>query len=54
MLRGKIENLLSGARVLHMTSNLIISRRFEDENGKEINQNVKRMCRESRTIVFAI
>ena len=53
MLREKIENSSSGARALHMTSNLIISRRCQDENGKEMNQNVKRTCRACRTIVFA-
>ena len=52
MLREKIENLSSGSCVLHMTSNLIISRRCEDENGKEINQIVKRTCRACRTLVF--
>ena len=38
--KEKIENSLSCALVLHMTSNLIISRRSQDENGKEMYQNV--------------
>ena len=41
----EIENSSSGARFLHMTSNSIISRRCQDENGKEMYQN--------RAIVFA-
>ena len=53
ILREKIENSASGARVPHMTSNLINSRRCQDENGKEMNQNVKRMCSVCRAIVFA-
>ena len=43
--REKIENSSSGALVIHMTSNLIISRRYQDENGKEMDQNVKHTCR---------
>ena len=50
--RDKIENSSSGAHVLHMTSNLIISRRCQDENSKEIYHNVKRTCRACRAIVF--
>ena len=46
-------NLSSDALVLHMTSNLIISRLCQDENGKEMYQNVKWRCRACRTIVFA-
>ena len=53
ILKEKLENLSSGACVLHMTSNLNISRRCQDENGKEINQNAKRTCRACRAIVFA-
>ena len=52
--RAKIENSSCGALVLHMTSNFIISRRCQDENGKEMYQNVKYTCRASRSIVFAI
>ena len=37
--REKIENSLSGARFLHMTSNLIISSRCQDEIDKEMFQN---------------
>ena len=51
--REKIENSSSGALVLHMTSNLTISRRCQDENGNEMYQNVKRTCRACRTTVFA-
>ena len=51
--KEKIENSSSCALVLHMTSNLIISRRSQDENGKEMYQNVKRMCRACKAIVFA-
>ena len=50
--RAKIENSSSSALVLHMTSNLIISRRCQEENGKEMSQNVKRTCKACRTIVF--
>ena len=50
--KEKIENSSSGALVLHMTSNLIISRRSQDENGKEMYQNVKRTCRACKAIVF--
>ena len=46
-------NLSSGARVFHITSNLVISRRCQDENGKEMYQNVKRTCEACRAIVFA-
>ena len=49
----KIENSSSGALVLHKTSNLIISRGSQDENGKEMYQNVKRTCSACKTIVFA-
>ena len=38
--KAKIENSSSCALVLHMTSNLIISRRSQDDNGKEMYQNV--------------
>ena len=38
--KEKIENSSSCALVLHMTSNLIISRRSQDENGKEMYQKV--------------
>ena len=51
--KEKIENSSSCALVLHMTSNLIISRRSQDENGKEMYQNVKRTCRACKAIVFA-
>ena len=51
--RDKIENWSSCALVLHMTSNLIISRRSQDKNGKEFYQNVKRTCRACRAIIFA-
>ena len=54
ILREKIKNSSSGVRVLHMTSNLIIARRCQDENGKEMNQNVKRTCRACRAIVFLL
>ena len=50
--REKIENSSSCALVLHMTSNLIISRRSQDENGKEMYQNVKRTCWACKAIVF--
>ena len=50
LFREKIENSSSGALVLHMTSNLIISRRCQDDNGKEMNQNVKRTCRACRAL----
>ena len=53
ILKEKFVNLSSGSRVLHMTPNLIISSRCEDENSKEMNQNVELMCRASRAIVFA-
>ena len=51
--REQIENSSSGALVLHMTSNVIISRRRQDQNGKEMNHNVKSTCRACKTIVFA-
>ena len=51
--REKIEKSPSGAGVLHTTSNLIVSRRCQDENGKEMYQSVKRTCRACKTIVFA-
>lgn len=38
-LREKIENLLSHACVLHMTSNLIISHCCRDENSKAMYQS---------------
>ena len=47
-----IENSSSCALVLHMTSNLIISRRSQDKNGKEMYQNVKRTCRACKAIVL--
>ena len=37
----KIENSSSGALVLHKTSNLIISRGCQEENGKKMYQNEK-------------
>ena len=43
--KEKIENLSSGAHVLHVTSNLIRSRRFQGENGVEMFTNVKRTNR---------
>ena len=51
--KEKFENSSSCALVLHMTSNSIISRRSQDENGKEMYQNVKRTCRACKAIVFA-
>ena len=51
--KEKFENSSSFALVLHMTSNLVISRRNQDENGKEMYQNVKRTCRACKAIVFA-
>ena len=38
---------------LHMTSNLMISRGCQDESGKEMYPNVKRMCWACRAIFFA-
>ena len=46
-----IENSSPGGLVLHMTSNLIISRRCQDVNGKEMRQNVKRTCLACTTTV---
>ena len=51
--REKFKNSPSGARVLHMTSYSIIPRRCQDDNDKEMYQNVKRTCRTCRAIVFA-
>ena len=51
--REKFENSSSVARVLNMTSYSIIPRRCQDENGKEIYQNVNRTYRACRAIVFA-
>ena len=51
--REKIQKSSSGARVLHMTTNLIISRHCQDENSKEMYQNVKRTCRACRAVAFA-
>ena len=53
IIREKIEKSSPGALVLHTTSNLIISRRCQDENGKAMYQNVKGTCGACRTIVFA-
>lgn len=50
--REKFENSWSVARVLNMTSYPIIPRRCQDENGKEIYQNVNRTYRACRAIVF--
>ena len=44
MFLEKIENSSLGALVLHMTSNVTISRRCQHDNGKEMYQSVKR-CR---------
>ena len=46
----EFENVSSDARVLHITSNFIISCRCKDENGKK-NVSVKRPCRAYRTFV---
>ena len=51
--REKFENSSSVARILNMTSYSIIPRRCQDENGKEIYQNVNRTYRACRAIVFA-
>ena len=54
ILGEKIEKSSSGARILHKTSNLIISRRrCQDENSKEMYQIVKRSFGARRAIVFA-
>ena len=49
----QIENSTSGACVLHTSSNLIISRRSQDEDVKEVHKNVKCTCGACKTIVFA-
>ena len=51
--REKFKNSSSGARVLHMTSYSIIPRRCQDDNDKEMYQNVKGTSRACRAIVFA-
>ena len=51
--RERTENSSSCANVLHRTLNLVISRRHLGDDGKEMYQNVKRMCRACRAIVFA-
>ena len=48
----KLENLSSGTDVLYTTSNLVISRRRQDENGKEMYQNVKHTFGDCRAFVF--
>ena len=45
-------HVLSGPHVLQTTLNLLTSRRCQDENGKEMYQNVKRTCWACRAIVF--
>ena len=52
MFGGKIENLLSDVCILQKTSNRVISRRHQNESGKETCQIVKRTCGASRTSVF--
>ena len=52
LFRGENENLSSNADVLHKTSNLVISRCFLAEDGKEIDKNEKRTCRAWKAIVF--
>ena len=37
----KIKNISSGSHVLYTTSNLVNSRRCQDEDGEEMHQNVK-------------
>ena len=53
MFLEKIENSSLGALVLHMTSNVTISRRCQDDNGKEMYQSVKRTCRACTTTISA-
>ena len=49
-LRKKMKNSPSCVHILHKTLNVVISRCCFSEDGKEMYQNVKRMC---RAIVFA-
>ena len=49
----KFDNMSSGTLVLQITSNLIILRHCQDENGKGMYQNVHRTCSAYRTIAFA-
>ena len=49
-LRKKMKNSPLCVHVLHKTLNMVISRSCFAEDGKEMYQNVKRMC---RAIVFA-
>ena len=51
--RGENANLSSSADVLHKTSNLAISRCCFADDGKEIDKNETRTCRECKVIVFA-
>ena len=41
LFRKKIENFSSGAHILYTNWNLVNSRRFQDEDGKETHQNAK-------------
>ena len=49
----KNENLSPVADVLHNTSNLVISRCFFADDGKEMDKNEKRTCRACKAIVFS-
>ena len=50
--REKIENLSADVHVLHITPNLVNSRRCQSENGIEMDIDVKRTCRAFRTLLF--
>ena len=50
----KSKNISSVSQVIYTTLKLVNSRRCqgEDEDGKEMYQNAKRMCRACRAFVF--
>ena len=54
VLGEQIENLSSASRVLHITSNLVLSRRCQDGNSEEMYKNAKRTCRACRAFVYDV
>lgn len=50
----KIQNLSSGVRVLDIASNLVISRRCQDVNGKEMHHaRTRAVCRVCHDVLVA-